>query len=143
MRHKKRGRQLGRDTQHRRALYRNLVTSLFDAERIETTEPKGKEIRSIADKMITLAKSGTLADRRRAAAYVMRAEIVKKLFDEIAPRFAAVNGGYTRLVKTRVRRGDGAPMVLIELSHASAAKSEGQQPAEGRAAKSKTAEGAA
>lgn len=142
MRHKKRGRQLGRDTQHRRALYRNLVTSLFDAERIETTEPKGKEIRSIADKMITLAKSGSLADRRRAGAYLMRADVLKKLFDEIAPRFAAVNGGYTRLVKTRVRRGDGAPMVLVELSRAGAA-TETQQPAASKSAKTKPAEGAA
>jgi large subunit ribosomal protein L17 len=142
MRHKKRGRQLGRDTQHRRALFRNLVTALLDAERIETTEPKGKEIRSITDKMITLAKSGTLADRRRAGAYIMRAEILKKLFDEIGPRYAAVNGGYTRLVKTRVRRGDGAPMVLIELSRG-VAKSESLKPAEGKAAKPKSAEGAA
>lgn len=140
MRHKKRGRQLGRDTQHRRALFRNLVTALFDAERIETTAPKGKEIRSIADKMITLAKAGSLADRRRAGAYLMRAAIVKKLFDEIAPRFAAVNGGYTRLVKTRVRRGDGAPMVLIELSR-SGATSESQKSPEGKAAKSKSVEG--
>lgn len=116
MRHKKRGRQLGRDTDHRRALFRNLVTSLIELERLETTEAKGKEIRSIADKMITLAKSGTLPDRRRAAAYLSRPASVKKLFAEIGPRFQGVQGGYTRLIKTRVRPGDGAPMVLIELS---------------------------
>jgi len=115
MRHKKRGRQLGRDTDHRRALFRNLVTSLFEHERIETTAAKAKEIRGIADKMITLGKQGNLAARRRAAAYLMNPETVSKLFAEIAPRFNQRPGGYTRLIRTRVRIGDGAKMAVVEL----------------------------
>ena len=115
MRHKKRGRQLGRDTDHRRALFRNLVTSLFEHERIETTAAKAKEIRGIADKMITLGKEGNLAARRRAAAYLMKPEMVSKLFAEIAPRFTQRQGGYTRLIRTRIRVGDGAKMAVVEL----------------------------
>lgn len=115
MRHKKRGRQLGRDTDHRRALFRNLVTSLFEHERIETTAAKAKEIRSIADRMITLGKQGDLAARRRAAAYLMKPETVSKLFAEIAPRFTQRQGGYTRLIRTRLRIGDGAKMAVVEL----------------------------
>ena len=115
MRHKKRGRQLGRDTDHRRALYRNLVTSLFDHERIETTEAKAKEIRGIADRMVSLGKQGDLAARRRAASYLMSPKTVSKLFAEIAPRFTERTGGYTRLIKTRVRIGDGARMAVVEL----------------------------
>ena len=115
MRHKKRGRQLGRDTGHRRALFRNLATSLLEHERIETTEAKAKEIRGIADRMISLGKQGDLAARRRAASYLMNRKIVTKLFSEIAPRFSQRQGGYTRLIKTRVRRGDGAKMAVVEL----------------------------
>jgi len=115
MRHKKRGRQLGRDTNHRRALFRNLVTSLFEHERIETTEAKAKEIRGIADRMITLGKDGSLAARRRAASYLMSGGMVTKLFGEIAPRFLQRQGGYTRLIRTRVRVGDGAKMAVVEL----------------------------
>ena len=115
MRHKKRGRQLGRDTKHRGMLFRNLVTSLLDHERIETTEAKAKEIRGIADRMITLGKESTLAARRRAAAYLMSRKIVGKLFSEIAPRFTGRAGGYTRLIKTRIRQGDGARMAVVEL----------------------------
>ncbi len=115
MRHKKRGRQLGRDTDHRRALFRNLVTSLLEHERIETTAAKAKEIRGIADKMISLGKEGNLAARRRAAAYLMKPETVSKLFSEIAPRFIQRQGGYTRMIRTRVRIGDGAKMAVVEL----------------------------
>jgi large subunit ribosomal protein L17 len=115
MRHKKRGRQLGRDTHHRRALFRNLVTSLLEHERIETTEAKAKEIRGIADRMITLGKQGNLAARRRAASYLMTPGSVSKLFSEIAPRFLQRQGGYTRLIRTRVRIGDGAKMAVVEL----------------------------
>jgi large subunit ribosomal protein L17 len=115
MRHKKRGRQLGRDTHHRRALFRNLVTSLLEHERIETTEAKAKEIRGIADRIITLGKQGNLAARRRAASYLMMPETVSKLFSEIAPRFIQRQGGYTRLIRTRVRNGDGAKMAVVEL----------------------------
>ena len=116
MRHRKRGRQLGRDTQHRRALYRNLVTSLLEHERIETTVAKAKEIRGITDKMITLGKLDNLSARRRAAAYLMKRETVTKLFSEIAPRMVGHAGGFTRIIKTRIRPGDGAPMAVIELS---------------------------
>ncbi|HTN44121.1 MAG TPA: 50S ribosomal protein L17 [Nitrospiria bacterium] len=115
MRHKKRGRQLGRDTNHRRALFRNLVTSLFEHERIETTEAKAKEIRGIADRIVSLGKQGNLAARRRAGSYLTNPKVLSKLFAEIAPRFATRPGGYTRLIKTRVRFGDGARMAVVEL----------------------------
>lgn len=115
MRHQKRGRQLGRNTKHRRALFRNLVTSLFEHERIETTEAKAKEIRGIAERLITFGKKGDLSARRRAAAYLMDKKIVQKLFSDIALRFEDRNGGYTRLIKTRVRIGDAAKMTAIEL----------------------------
>lgn len=115
MRHQKRGRQLGRNTKHRRALFRNLVTSLFEHERIETTEAKAKEIRGIAERLITFGKKGDLSARRRAAAYLMDKKIVQKLFSDIALRFEGRNGGYTRLIKTRIRIGDAAKMTAIEL----------------------------
>ena len=115
MRHRKAGRQLGRNSSHRRALYRSLVTSLIEHERIETTEAKAKEIRAFADQMISLGKEKTLAARRRALAFLQSPLVAKKLFDDVAPRFESRNGGYTRLIKTRSRVGDGAPMVLVEL----------------------------
>lgn len=118
MRHRKAGRPLGRNSAHRRALFRNLVTSFIRYERIETTEAKAKEIRSIADKMISLGKRGDLHARRMAAAYIMDKEVVSFLFSDVAPRFQNKNGGYTRLIKTRVRHGDGAPMVILELTEA-------------------------
>jgi large subunit ribosomal protein L17 len=115
VRHRKAGRQLGRDSSHRKALYRSLVTSLIEHERIETTEAKAKEIRIFADRMISLGKEKTLAARRRALAFLQSPLTAKKLFDDVAPRFESRNGGYTRLIKTRSRVGDGAPMVLVEL----------------------------
>ncbi len=115
MRHRRRGRKLGRNTSHRRALYRNLVTSLLEHERIETTEAKAKELRGIADRMITLGKKGDLHARRTALSYVRSKEVVGKLFSDISPRFAERNGGYTRLLRTRVRVGDAAQMVIVEL----------------------------
>lgn len=115
MRHQNSGRQLGRNTHHRRALFRNLVTSLLEHERIETTEAKAKEIRILADNMITLAKQGDLPARRRALAYVRTESVVAKLFKELADRFSERPGGYTRLIKTRRRVGDAAHMVVIEL----------------------------
>ncbi len=115
MRHRKRGRQLGRDTDHRRALFRNLVTSLLEHEKIETTEAKAKELRGIADRMISLGKQGDLHARRLALAYLQSKSVVAKLFSDIAPRFTDRKGGYTRLIKTRIRPGDGAPMSVVEL----------------------------
>lgn len=115
MRHRKKGRQLGRQTKHRGALFRNLVTSLLDHERIETTEAKAKEIRGFTDRMITLGKEGTLPARRRALGFLRSKTVVSKLFDDVAARFKDRPGGYTRIIKTRRRMGDAAEMVAIEL----------------------------
>ena len=108
-------RKLGRDSSARKALLRSIVTSLFQHERIETTEAKAKELRKVADKMLTLAKRGDLHARRQVLAYMMDEDVVKKLFDEIAPKYKEVNGGYCRIVKTGPRRGDAAEMCIIEL----------------------------
>jgi large subunit ribosomal protein L17 len=115
VRHRKKGRQLGRNTKHRRALFRNLVTSLLDQERIETTGAKAKEIRGFTDRMITLGKEGTLPARRRALGFLRSKAVVSKLFSDVASRFKDRSGGYTRIVKTRRRIGDAAEMVAIEL----------------------------
>ena len=115
MRHRKKGRQLGRQTKHRWALFRSLVTSLLEHERIETTEAKAKEIRGFADRMITLGKQGTLHARRRALSFLWSKEVVAKLFSDVAARFKNRPGGYTRTVKTRQRVGDAAELVAIEL----------------------------
>jgi len=115
MRHRKSGRQLGRNSLHRRAMFRSLVTSLLQHERIETTEAKAKEVRILADRIITLGKQGNLHARRRALAYVRTKDVVGKVFSDLAGRFAERPGGYTRLIKTRRRVGDAARMVVIEL----------------------------
>jgi large subunit ribosomal protein L17 len=115
MRHRLAGRQFGRNSSHRKALFRNLVTSLLEHGHIETTEAKAKELRGIADKMITLGKKGDLSAKRMALSYIQSRDVVAKLFSEIAPRSAERNGGYTRVIKTRVRLGDSAPMAIIEL----------------------------
>ncbi len=115
MRHRKRGRQLGRNTKHRLALFRNLVTALLEHERIETTEAKAKELRGITDKLITLGKQGTLHARRGALRVLRTKQTVEKLFDDVAKRFPSRQGGYTRIIKTRQRPGDAAQMVAIEL----------------------------
>lgn len=115
MRHKEAGWKLGRNTSHRRALLRNLVTSLILEERIETTVPKAKAMRPNVEKMITLGKRGDLAARRQAAAYLLSREAVDKLFETIGPRFGDRNGGYLRIVRTRWQSGDGADKAFIEL----------------------------
>ncbi len=115
MRHGCAGRQFGRDTSHRKALLRMLVTSLLKNEKIETTVAKAKEIRPLAEKMITLAKRGDLHARRQALSFINDEAVVSGLFTRIAPRFASRNGGYTRIVPTRNRPGDAAPMAVIEL----------------------------
>ena len=115
MRHRKKGRQLGRQTKHRWALFRSLVTSLLEHERIETTETKAKEIRGFTDRMITLGKEGTLPARRQALAFIRSKDVVSKLFSDVAVRFKDRPGGYTRMVKTRRRIGDAAKLVAIEL----------------------------
>ncbi len=115
MRHRISGRRLGRSSGHRIALYRNLVTDLLGYEKITTTEAKAKEVRSLADKMITLGKRGGLHARRQALAFVLDEKTVQKVFADLAPRYAERSGGYTRLVKLSPRLGDGAPMVRLEL----------------------------
>lgn len=107
--------KLGVRTDHRNAMFRNMVTSLLRHEKIQTTETRAKSIRSLAEKMITLGKRGDLHARRQAAAFIIDQEVVAKLFSDIAPKYAERNGGYTRIVKIGPRRGDAAEMVLIEL----------------------------
>jgi len=115
MRHRVAGRKLSRHTQHRELMFRNMVVSLLQYERIKTTLAKGKELRSWADKIITLGKKGTLHARRQAFALLRNEGIVKKLFDEIAPKFKDREGGYTRVYRLGWRQGDGAPLSLVEL----------------------------
>ena len=115
MRHRIGGRKLSRSTGHRRALYRNLVTDLLRYEKVVTTEAKAKEARSLAEKMITLGKQGSLHARRQALAFVFDKGVVDKLFDDVGPRYAERQGGYTRLTKLGPRLGDAAPMVQLEL----------------------------
>jgi large subunit ribosomal protein L17 len=115
MRHAVRGRRLGRTSSHREALFRNQIQSLVISERIVTTLPKAKELRPIAEKVITRGKHGTLHDRRWVLRWVLKRDLVKKVFDEIAPRFADRPGGYLRIVKLGPRPGDGAEMAVLEL----------------------------
>lgn len=115
MRHRKSGRRLGRNSSHRKAMLRNMVTSLLDKEQITTTDARAKELRKLAEKMITLGKKGTLAARRQALEVVREKKVVAKLFDRLAPRFADRPGGYTRIVKLGFRAGDNAALSLIEL----------------------------
>ena len=115
MRHRKSGRGLSRSGSHRAALVRSQVTDLLRHEAIVTTEAKAKTIRPVAEKMITLGKRGDLHARRQAGAVLTDRKVLRTLFDEIAPRFAERNGGYTRIIKLGPRRGDGAQMAHIEL----------------------------
>jgi len=115
MRHQIAGRRFGRFAGHRIMLYRNLVTDLLKYEKIVTTEPKAKEIRPFAEKMITLGKEGSLASRRRALAYITCEDVVNKVFAELALRYKERKGGYTRLYKLGPRVGDGAPTARVEL----------------------------
>jgi large subunit ribosomal protein L17 len=134
MRHKKAGWKLGRNTAHRRALLRNLVTSLILEERVETTLPKAKAMRPQVEKMITLGKRGDLSARRQAASYLMTGDAVRKLFDTVAPRFGDRNGGYLRIVRAAWQRGDGADKAFIELLGSEALQEERRQKrAEARA----------
>ena len=108
-------RKLSRESGHKKALLRNLTTSLLKEERIETTEPKAKEVKSIAEKIITLGKKNDLAAKRRALSYIYDEDVVTKVFEEIAPRYKERQGGYTRILKKGPRRGDGAPIAILEL----------------------------
>jgi large subunit ribosomal protein L17 len=115
MRHLVKGRKLRRTTSHRKALLRNLVTSFLEKERLRTTLAKAKEVRPLAEKMITLAKKNTLHTKRQALRVLTKETAVKKLFEEIGPRFSERPGGYTRIVKLGPRMGDGAQMAMFEL----------------------------
>jgi large subunit ribosomal protein L17 len=115
MRHRQDGYKLGRLTQHRWAMFRNLLVGLFRHERIETTEAKAKAVRGLADHVVTLAKRENLHARRQVLSLVPDSEVVGRIFDTIAARFSDRQGGYTRIIKAGVRRGDAAPMVLLEL----------------------------
>ena len=114
MRHNKGGFKLGRNPASRKALLRNLTGSLIEKNRIETTLAKAKAVKPVVEKMVTLGKSGTLASKRRALAYLYKRKTVQILFDEVAPRFMDRQGGYTRILKSDFRKGDGAEMAIIE-----------------------------
>jgi large subunit ribosomal protein L17 len=114
MRHNVKGRKLGRTTAHRKAMFRNQLASLVENERIRTTLPKAKELRPIAEKIVTQGKKDTLHARRQVNRWLPRRDLVKKVFDEIAPRFEERPGGYLRIVKLGPRQGDGAEMALVE-----------------------------
>jgi len=115
MRHRVAGTKLGRASSHRRALYRNLVTALLKHEKIITTEAKAKEVRGLAEKMITLGKKSGLHSYRQALSFIMEKKVTEKVFAELASRYSERPGGYTRMVKLEPRLGDGAPMVQLEL----------------------------
>jgi len=115
MRHRKGGNQLGRNPSHRRAMLRNIVTSLFKYEQIETTDAKAKALRPLAEKMITLGKRGDLHARRQALAYIKDKEVIFRLFDDLKNRYLDRTGGYIRIIKKETRKGDGAPISIIQL----------------------------
>jgi large subunit ribosomal protein L17 len=135
MRHRKANRRLGRTSSHLKATLRNLVTSFLEHEKVETTDAKAKELRKIAEKMITLGKRGDLHARRQALSFIMSKKVVKKLFEVIAPRFQSRNGGYTRIVKVGRRLGDNALLSIIELVGEGKAKKEKKKKAGEKKAK--------
>jgi len=130
MRHQKTGRKLGRNSSHRKAMFRNMVTSLFSHQQLETTHAKANEIRGIAEKMITLAKRGDLHARRQALSYMQDKKVTHRLFDELQEKYHDRQGGYVRIIKKGTRKGDGAPTSIIQLVHsekeAKKAKSKGK-----------------
>ena len=133
-------RKLGRPTAHRQAMLKGMVTSLLENGSIQTTLTRAKEVRSLTEKMITLGKKNTLAAKRAAMAFITKEDVVKKLFDTIAPEYADRNGGYTRMYKMGPRRGDGAEMALIKLvADEKAAKEEGKKESK-KAAKAEVKE---
>jgi len=132
MRHRVQGRKLGRTTAHRKARFRNQLPSLFTHERIVTTVAKAKELRPQAERMVTLARTGSLADRRMILRTVPDQEVVRKLFDDIAPRFVDRAGGYTRIMRLGRRRGDNAELAIIEFIDYQPAKQEPAAEAKGK-----------
>ena len=115
MRHRKAGKKLGRNTSHRQAMFRNMVTSLFKHEQIETTDAKAKQLRPVAEKMITLAKRGDLHARRQVLAYMKDKAVTHRLFEELKDRYLDRQGGYVRIIKKGIRKGDAAPISVIQL----------------------------
>jgi len=124
MRHRVRGRKFGREKGHRDLMLKNLVASLVKHERINTTQARAKEIRSLTERVITYGKKGTVHHRRLAFKVLKNRDLVKKVFDEIAPRFVTTEGGYTRVLKNGYRRGDCAPMAIIEFTQREEVKAE-------------------
>ncbi len=143
MRHRARSRKLGRTSAHRLALYRNMVTSLLEHERIQTTDAKAKEVRRVAERMITLGKRGTLHARRRAMRIIRRREVTAKVFDELADRYRDRHGGYTRILKLGIRTGDAAPVSIVELVQADDHAKTGAKPVDKKATGRKSARGKA
>jgi len=137
MRHRKAGRNLGRDSSHRRAMLRNMVTSLFKHEQLETTDARAKELRVVAEKMISLAKRGDLHSRRQALAYIRDKATTKKLFEDLKERYLDRQGGYLRTVKKGNRKGDGAPISVIQLLPAEEGKKKGKKKAKPTVSKAK------
>lgn len=129
MRHRKSGRKLNRTSSHRKAMFANMATSLLQHERIQTTVPKAKELRTIVEPLITLARRGDLHARRLAGRTVRDADVLAKLFNELGPRFAERDGGYTRIIRIGRRTGDNAPMAFIELVDAAEAEVDEITPA--------------
>jgi large subunit ribosomal protein L17 len=140
MRHGVKGRKLGRTSSHREALFRNQLQSLVEKEKIITTLPKAKELRPIAERVITRGKHGTIHDRRWVLRWVLKRELVKKVFDDIAPRFEERPGGYLRIVKLGPRQGDGAEMAVLELVEREAVAAEPETPKDTKKAKESKAE---
>ncbi len=137
MRHLKTGRKLNRTSSHRKALFRNLANALFDRESIKTTGPKAMELRRVAERLISLAKSNSAHAIRLAFAYLRNKEVVNKLFTDIGTRYAEVNGGYTRVLKLGRRKGDNAPMALIELTQKKEQKEQEKEAKEKQKGKEK------
>ena len=129
MRHRKAGNQLGRNSSHRKALLRNMTTSLFKHEQIETTDTKAKALRPVAEKMITLAKRGDLHARRQALSYIQDKGVTHRLFDELKDRYLDRQGGYLRIIKQGTRKGDGAPISIVQLLPVEGGKKPGKKKA--------------
>ncbi len=137
MRHRRAGKKLGRDSSHRKAMLRNMVTSLFKYEQLETTDAKAKQLRPVAEKIITLAKRGDLHARRQAFAYIKDKAITHRLFGDLRDRYMDRQGGYVRIVKKGNRKGDGAPLSVIQLLPEEEGKKKGKK--KGRATKAASA----
>lgn len=140
MRHRKSHAKLNMTASHRKAVFKNLANALFEHERIKTTNPKAMELRRVADRLISLAKKNDMHAMRLAFAFLRSKEMVKKLFSDIGPRYAEVNGGYTRVVKAGFRKGDAAPMAIIELTQRKEKESEKKGDEKGKAKKAKAKE---